>query len=383
MSEYSLPVEVGAGEHERYDKPVEISVNFTEELKNLGVTRAFDRNSISVVEVDSSGKTLDEAVAYQFDEAPDYDAATNASGTLIFILKGTTPADAVRKFHVYFDDVTGSCKAPEFPDRVSVTEVDEYEGDETYRIATENATYYYHKHGSGFASLVDSDGNDWISFHPTPKSGAKGEYRGIPNIAPADFHPGRGEGKLPAEIVSQGTLKIRIRFGTEDGKWGGIWDIYPNYATMTLLKRGDKPYWILYEGTPGGRFDLQDYWVHSSGERLPVAEYYMSKNQWQSKLPSPKWVYFGDGEMDRVLYLALHEGHDVEDQFWHFGEGGMTVFGFGRGLHGEKWQQLTKVPAHLTIGFAENGDFEVASRVINSAYQKLDLAIGSAEMLSP
>ena len=84
--------------------------------------------------------------------------------------------------------------------------------------------------------------------------------------------------------------------------------------------------------------------------------------------------------MDRVLYLALHEGHDAEDQFWHFGEGGMTVFGFGRGLHGEKWQQLTKVPAHLTIGFAENGDFEAASKVINAAYQKLDIVIGSAEL---
>jgi len=376
---YRLPVEVDTGKYERYDKPVDIHINFAEQLKHLGVTTAFDRNSIRVVEVDSSGKLLDGSVAHQFDEASDYDAANNASGALVFILKGTTPANTRRIFHVYFDDASASSRAASFSKQVSVTEMSEYEGDETFRIATQNATYYYHKHGSGFASMIDSDGNDWISFHPTAKSGAKGEYRGIPNIAPVNFHPGRGKGKLPSKIVSQGPLRTKISFETEDGKWGGTRDIYPNYATMTLLKKGEEPYWILYEGTPGGRFDLKDYWVHSSGERLSVAKYYMSKNQWQSKLPLPKWVYFGDGGMDRVLYLILHEGHDVEDQFWHFGEGGMTVFGFGRGATRENWQQLTGVPAHLTIGFAEDGDFEAASKVIDSAYQKLDLIIGTAE----
>jgi hypothetical protein len=305
----------------------------------------------------------------------------NASGTLVFILKGKTSANTRRMFHIYFDDATGSSKVSSFPPQVSVTDIGEYEGDECLKIATQNASYYYHKHGSGFASMIDADGNDWISFHPTTRreDGPKGEYRGIPNIAPPNFHPGRGEGKLPSRIVSQGPLKARILSETEDRKWGCTWDIYPNYATMTLFKKGEEPYWILYEGTPGGEFDLDDYWVHSSGERLSVAEYHMSSNQWQGKLPSPKWVYFGDGKLDRVLYMILHEDHSKEDIFWHFGAGGMTVFGFGRGPTHDYWQQLEIVPAHFTIGFAERGDFELASKVINSAYQKLKLFTDAPE----
>ena len=378
---YRLPIEVGTGKYERYDKPVDIQINFTEQLKHLGVAKAFSSSSIRVAEVHPSGKLLDSAVPYQFDEAQDYDALTNASGTLVFMLKGIAPANAKKMFHVYFDDADGSGETPTFPNQVSIANVEEYEGDESFRIAAQNATYYYHKHGSGFASMIDPDGNDWISFHPTTESkdGPIGAYRGIPNIAPADFHPGRGENKLPSKIISQGPLRVRIISETKDRKWACMWDIYPNYAAMTLLKKGEEPYWILYEGTPGGEFGLNDYWVHSSGERLSVAEYHMSKNQWQGKLPSPKWVYFGDGNMDRVLYMILHEQHEVEDQFWHFGEGGMTVFGFGRGATREHWQQLTAVPAHLTIGFAENGDFQAASRIINSAYQKLSLSVGPPE----
>lgn len=164
---YRLPVEVDTGEYTRYDKPVEIHIDFTEQLKRLGIDKAFDKNSIRIVEVDSSDKVLDDAAVYQFDESPDYNAAKNASGTLVFILKGATPANTKRMFYVYFGDTSGSNEAPSFPPQVSVTEIEEYEGDECFKIATQNADYYYHKHGSGFASLIDADGNDWIGFHPT------------------------------------------------------------------------------------------------------------------------------------------------------------------------------------------------------------------------
>jgi len=29
--------------------------------------------------------------------------------------------------------------------------------------------------------MIDRDGRDWLSFHPQPKSGAGGEYRGFPD----------------------------------------------------------------------------------------------------------------------------------------------------------------------------------------------------------
>jgi hypothetical protein len=144
---------------------------------------------------------------------------------------------------------------------------------------------------------------------------------------------------------------------------------------MTLLQRGGKPYWILYEGTPGGEFNLSDYWVLSDGRRLSV-EPFQAEHMWKQPLPSPKWVYFGDADMSRILYLVYHSDHDKLDQFWHFGEKTMTVFGFGRGESGTRhWQQLTAVPAKFTIGFSSSNVFEYASEVINDAFQPLKIKI--------
>jgi hypothetical protein len=47
-------------------------------------------------------------------------------------------------------------------------------------------------------------------------------------------------------------------------------------------------------------------------------------------------------------------------------EHNMTVFGFGR-LGLDKF--MTQVPAHFTVGFAEDGAFESAQKVIDSAFR--------------
>jgi hypothetical protein len=50
-----------------------------------------------------------------------------------------------------------------------------------YRIETRTAVYVLEKTGAGLASIIDPDGNGWLSFNPTPGSRAGGEYRGFPN----------------------------------------------------------------------------------------------------------------------------------------------------------------------------------------------------------
>ena len=47
----------------------------------------------------------------QFDKAAGYDAVTNASGTAVWILSGTTPANTVRHYYIYFDTIENP-KAP-------------------------------------------------------------------------------------------------------------------------------------------------------------------------------------------------------------------------------------------------------------------------------
>ena len=146
---------------------------------------------------------------------------------------------------------------------------------------------------------------------------------------------------------------------------------------MTLFKKGPGKYWILYEGTPGGEFNIDDFWVRSDGVREALEPYFMPESQWSGHLPSPKWVYFGDNKIDRVLYYVFHEdyGTKYEDVLWHFGEKGMTVFGFGRGPTQAKWTQLEECPAHITIGFAEKGDFKYVEEKINSAYKSLKISV--------
>lgn len=374
---YSIPIMVEGNGYARTDKPVEISMNLTDMLKDAGIEAAVSTNSFRLVETNLVGKVVQSNVPFQFEKAESFDPETKALGTLLFILQGTTAPNECRHFHLYFDDEEYA--EPVFKSLVSIEDIGEYEGYPSYKIQTPTAEYFYHITSSGFASIVDKDGHDWVSYHPNeePDDGSKGRYRGIPNVAPIDFHPGSPEGKKPSQIIAKGPLKISLLASSEDEQWKARWDIYPQYATMTMLERGDAPYWMLYEGTPGGEFNVKDYWVRSDGTREVMEPYFMSKNQWTGHLPSPKWVYFGDQELERVMYYIHHENYEYEDVFWHFGEGGMTVFGFGRGPNNnENWQQLTAAPAHLTVGFAEKNDFAHVSEVINSAYKALKISVG-------
>lgn len=364
-----IPIEVNSGEFERYDKPINVQLNFTLLLKEFENTAALDPSSIRVIEVNPTGTIIDDRVMFQFDKAQDYDAASNATGAVVFMIKGNTPANKKRAFRVYFDTIGKYFASPVFVKQVTLNQFS-HEGQWTVMVVAQNAKYYYHKRGSGFASMLDKDGKDWISYHPT--GGSAGNYRGIPNIAPAGFHPGKGEKNKDTRILNIGPIKITLYSETQDEKWGCIWEIYPNYATMTLTKKGEEPYWILYEGTPGGNFDIDsDYWVLSNGEKLPASE------SWVGDLPDPEWVYFGDNHLNRVLYYALHEDNDKLDQYWQM-EGNMMVFGFGR-QYPCCDTYLTEVPAHLTIGFVETNTYSEVSKVIQSAYKEIEINIGKAE----
>lgn len=371
----ALPISVHGNGFLRKDKPVEILLNFTSLLSNAGMNPSFSEKSLQLVEVTATGELVNSNVPFQLDKAAEFDAGKKALGSLVFIMPGNTAADQTRHFRLFFDDqehrqhVAGKM--------VTLEQAGEYEGYNAYKISTPTAEYYFHSETGGFASIIDKDGNDWVSYHPNkePESGMKGRYRGIPNIAPAELHPGEMVPKKSSKITAEGPVRVTIVTETDDKQWQTRWHIYPDYATMTLLKKGPQPYWILYEGTPGGEFNEDDFWVRSDGTR-EIMKPYNQRSQWNGRLPSPKWVYFGDREADRVLYYIHHEDYPYEDQFWHSGEGNMTVFGFGRGPTQENWQQLTKAPAQLTLGFAEKNDFGHVSERINDAYRAVKVSIG-------
>ena len=258
--------------------------------------------------------------------------------------------------------IATSCNRPPL---VTLSEgVDQSAGNlSCYIIKTPTAIYYLEKTGAGLSSLLDLDGNDWLSFHPDPGSGAGGEYRGFPNaIHQQDgsfFHPlNAGTDSSSTEIESITPDKITILARSGNGTWEAGWAFYPTHCTFTMLKMpSDFKYWILYEGTPGGRYDDDDWWMTSAvAEKTPLTTNH------EGDIPAPEWIAFGDQNLNRSLVLYHHEDDNFEDRFYQM-EKKMSVFGFGR-LGLEKY--LANTPQSFSIGFVESTEHSAVSKAIET-----------------
>ncbi len=364
---YRISLKVDVGSYERTEKPVEQYLNLTALLRRIGRSGIVIEDSLRVVEVNSDGDVIDDRVPFQ------YDVMTDTWGSLLFILTGTTSAGTSRYYDVYFD-IAGTFTPAAVSPQVQLTDDVMDEGQAGYRIVTQNATYFYQKEAGGFSSLLDIDGNDWINFHPW--GGSDGIYRGIPNMVHPDniFHPGHKN--CTSSILYTGPLKVTIHTISNNGLWECTWEIYPYYARMTLLKKADKNYWFLYEGTPGGKLDLTtDFSVRSNGIRLPVEQSWR-----QQDIPAPEWVYFEDSVLDRYIYLVHEEDDSLSDDFWQM-QSNMTVLGFGR-TQNVNDKQLSGVPMHFTIGLADDATFSSANIVIEDSYRPLTIAVSDPVVLA-
>ena len=236
-----------------------------------------------------------------------------------------------------------------------------------FKVETPTATYFYGKRGAGFASILDKDGHDWVSYQPGGK--ARGEYRGLPKCGQPTkfFHCGYGYGQYPTDnpftsrVMAREDSHVRIESETRDGKTACAWDFYPDHATLTLLLIGQPTYWFLYEGTPGGKLDAkQDFILRPDGTRTTLDE------PWSQVVP---WVCFGAAETPIGLVLVNHQEPESGEMdsyvSWPFqrdGDGSfqdMTVFGFGRKGYKELVEHipdLKKLPARFSIGFIERAE---------------------------
>lgn len=229
-----------------------------------------------------------------------------------------------------------------------------WKGQESVFVQGENALWIFHKAGGGFASLIDGEGNDWISYQPG--NGPHGPYRGIPNLVFPEslFHP--GSTGCESAILEDRPDRAAIHSRTSDGQWETRWDIFPDHARLTVLKAAH-PYWFLYEGTPGGRFEPEASLAHrSDGVSASLAE------RWQKLLPHPAWVAFTNADRRRQILLLRHEPDGEGDLYWPM-EGAMTVFGFGRNDDARQPRgTLTQVPAVYTVALLEGGRGEGAKK---------------------
>ena len=229
-----------------------------------------------------------------------------------------------------------------------------------YIITTPTAIYYLDKKGGGLSSMVDKDGVDWLGFHNKEGSGHKGEYRGFPNAVHKQdgnyFHAINANTDPSSAVVEIDSEKhIHITFTSENKKWQGQWDFYPNRCdfTMSKISEGYK-YWVQYEGVPGGEMDSTDFWYASSDTKLhPIKEPFLGD------LPSPEWMAFGDKNSPRMLYLLHHENDDFPDNYVPRPD--MTVLGFGRQ---NKDKYLNTVQT-FSIGFVESNKYAEVNKTIS------------------
>ena len=383
VQQYHFDISVAAGGAARVDMPVEASVDLTTFLG--GIPGALDPATFQVVELDLASSVIDAGVFFQFDAAPDFDPAGHAVGNLVFVMNDTTPALSTRLYRVLFD-VAGACldcpAPPVVPTPVVVDSL-LYENQQTFRVATPRADYYYHREGAGLASVFDVADQDWLSFHDVPGSGSGGEYRGIPNMvynqyssSSSFFHPGFRN--ATSTLVSSGPLKVTIRSATNDpfNKWVVLWEFYPTFARMTVEQTGATnggAYWYLYEGTPGGVLDMGDVIVRPDGTTTSALD---NADQWETALTDPQWLYFRDTTASRYLYLSDDSGDTLPDSHRSMGSS-MTVFGFGRVLNTSDNAlvgRMTGTGRTFTMGLGE--DHTTAADEIAGATLPLGVTVG-------
>ena len=160
---------------------------------------------------------------------------------------------------------------------------------------------------------------------------------------------------------------------TNDGQWESLWDIYPRYATMTMVKQAHA-YWFLYEGTPGGVLEPgTDFMYRSNGTKTMLSE------SWNGDIAAEEWAYFSDPNLGRSLYVVHHENDTANDLYWPM-DNNMTVFGFGRSdspLGG----QISAVAQHFTVGMMDSTEFSQSAKTVNAAYRQLSITVGTGDVL--
>lgn len=241
-------------------------------------------------------------------------------------------------------------------DRIKTELLEDYQGQPTIRVAAPGATWFFHREGGGFASLLDDDGNDWIGYKPG--GGSAGQYRGIPNLVFPDgiFHP--GDRNCSSEVVERRDDRAVIESRSKDDRWLCRWTVTARMAHMRLLKAGGL-YWFLYEGTPGGRMEYdRDFAILCTGQTRKLGE------RWTETLPAPAWVGFASTSCNRTLLVTCHDPVEHVDQYWPM-EHNMTVMGFGRDDRGGLRSLLTHAPADFTVQLIDSTNFAAARTAVD------------------
>jgi len=233
-------------------------------------------------------------------------------------------------------------------DRVVITDGVMDEGQECFQITTPYATFFLQKENGGFSSILDRNGTDWLNFRnsegPHGPQLAESAYRGVPNLQNRCAFQGAGHPGFQSGYSKQ-LNDSTIYTVTTHGEVAFTWTFTATAAYLTMVRPGVTcPYWFLYEGTPGGKYDpYNQFWGTEDGfsiSRPDLLQKTGVQGNWD-------WIYFGDRCTNSVLALAQLYPDDKADLMSYMGNtangvhspDGMVVFGFGRQ---DSYPQLTE-----------------------------------------
>jgi len=231
------------------------------------------------------------------------------------------------------------CKTLPRNDPCITFEIQEYENSSHYIVHTTSATYYYDIQGGGFSRIIDTDGNDWVSFKREPwgeyPASAASSYRGLPNLVFQGDDDGAGHpGHKKCTSRVQGNTIITESLS---GKWQWRWEFFDDYAVLDISKTDtSRNFWFLYEGTPGGEFAPErSYFGSDKGGPVTDSYDYYKGDLYINQV---KWMYAGHRGSNCVFYMIQQQPDQLDDFMSFLGNStdgitssdGMTVFAFGR-----------------------------------------------------
>jgi len=209
-----------------------------------------------------------------------------------------------------------------------------------YKVTLSNATFFIDKFSGGISCIQDKNGNDWIGWKRLKEEkfpdSAAGDYRGFPNLVYGGADNGIGHpGFNKALCFKEDENRIRAR--SMNAKWEWQYTFYPKYVELQILQTpaGERNYWVLFEGIPGGEFNPEKQYWGTSNEIKSVKP---CLNNSEEEYGKWKWVFFGHGDVPQVFFLMQKNNDNLADMFGYLGnsgkgleaEDGMVVFGFGR-----------------------------------------------------
>jgi len=234
-----------------------------------------------------------------------------------------------------------------------------------WKIVTPAVTWYYQKAAGAFSSAVASDGRDWIGWGPAAQFPQfAGEYRGIGQLHDNWFHPGGTQ--AASRIVSQSAQKVTLESThvDADGTWIHQVEIFPTHVRDTFTSVGNRSWWFLYEGTPGGEkpdgslIDGGKVYRGTAGANPTITNF---ADRWDQDLGANGYVVFAAPSQNRSIFFTHGQGGGKAGSK---SDGRMTIFGFGRDL--ADGSQLNGPGHSFTYGLLETADATTARNQIST-----------------